>query len=64
VTAKKKQKKWEQSWDVYHEGCQECVSSSCDEGAKEREQAWDVYHEGCQECVSSSCDEGARYPVQ
>ena len=22
-----------QSWDIYHEGCQECVRSSCDEGA-------------------------------
>ena len=27
-------KKREQSWDIYHEGCQECIRSSCDEGAR------------------------------
>ena len=26
-------KKREQSWDIYHKGCQECVRSFCDEGA-------------------------------
>ena len=31
VTAKKNR---EQSWDIYHEGCQECVRSSWYEGAR------------------------------
>jgi len=22
------------SWEIYHEGCQECVRSSCDKGAQ------------------------------
>ena len=29
-----KKKKREQSWDIYHEGCQECVRSFCDKGAR------------------------------
>ena len=31
VTAKKNR---EQSWNIYHEGCRECVRSSCDDGAR------------------------------
>jgi len=27
-------KKREHTWDIYHEGCQECVRSSCDEGER------------------------------
>jgi len=27
-------KNWEQSWDIFHEGCQECVRCFWDEGAR------------------------------